>query len=101
MEVALTNLCAILKKIVTAAREFIVRRQVILMVRDNSNQIALNLQTTGKWLYCEMNSLHKYFTSHTWDCVLDPTGFGDFLNIPLKIPPASWNKHYMEMACKF
>uniref|UniRef100_A0A8D3AGT9 Uncharacterized protein n=1 Tax=Scophthalmus maximus TaxID=52904 RepID=A0A8D3AGT9_SCOMX len=31
-------------------------------------------------------------TTLTWDCALAPKGFGDFLKIPLNIPPDSWEK---------
>lgn len=52
------------------------------------------------WLNGEIKTLQQYYIASTWDFVLCPKAFGDFLKIPLNIPPASWNMSHMKQVCE-
>uniref|UniRef100_A0A8C2ZGV3 Uncharacterized protein n=1 Tax=Cyclopterus lumpus TaxID=8103 RepID=A0A8C2ZGV3_CYCLU len=53
-----------------------------------------NTQTTGYHRHPIMmqRGFRVRRATLTWDCVLAPKAFGDFLNIPLNTPPASWRR---------
>ncbi len=82
----------VFRQIIVTAWQIIVRRLLLLKHNINWFSVIMWSSATGLNYIININEESCFFNFSTSSVWAASVGFGDFLNIPLNIPPFSWNR---------